>query len=667
MARGTRLLSVLAAAALAAALAAPLSAQDPPTLPRDTVPRPRPDTPRVPRPGPDSAAVPIPDEAVRADTLPDRPGQDTVPADSTIPAPVFPLFPEPRLADAAANTWVWDRDALARFHGLSLLELLDRVPGLVITREGGIGRPAGVAAFGAGGGRLRVFVDGWEQPPLSSATPEVQRIPLLDVQEVRVTRGLAETRVDVQTLRLRDIRPLAQVEGADGDFDTRILRALFARPVARRLMFHVGLDLVQSDGFRRIEPFAVNTAMVRASYAFSADRGIQVDYRTSSVETERRASSGGIVSPAVPNESSDRRELVVRARGRFLGRLWLDGAIGRTTLENAGDTITRPAEVVQAMARAALDVRLGTLSGGIRTRMPRVDDVEEEGFAADGTEVFARADLAPSPRLGAWGEARATSWGGVGVSGVELEGGARLALAGPLTVFGSLASGTRGVRFARDSVVTMRTVAGLVDPEGATVEVPVLLFRDVRSRVNGFRAGAEWLRGSVRAGAAFVVHDLDQVAPYGLAFDRTAEMRPGGTVSGMEAWASFPVLYRQIRFDLAYSDFFTEPERPYLPTRFGRAALELHWVYRGGNLEPTIRAEVIGRDQARGIDPETGELTALSDRYAVMNLYVQVRVLDVRAFWRLENVLHNYTVSDVPPFTLPGQRALFGVRWFFRN
>ncbi|HWK89415.1 MAG TPA: TonB-dependent receptor plug domain-containing protein, partial [Longimicrobium sp.] len=498
MARGVFLLPGLVAAALAAvALAGPLAAQDP-TLPRDTV-RTQP---------PDSARIRIPDEAVRADTLPDRPGQDTVPADSTIPAPVFPLFPEPRLADAAANTWVWDRDALLRFHGLSLLELMDRVPGLVITREGGIGRPAGVAAFGAGGGRLRIFVDGWELPALESASPDVQRIPLLDVQEVRVTRGLAETRVDVQTLRMRDIRPLAQIEGADGDFDTRILRALFARTVARRIMFHVGLDLVQSDGFRRVEPFAINTAMVRASYAFSADRAIQVDYRTSAVETERRASSGGIVFPAVPAESSDRSELVIRARGRFLGRLWLDGAIGRSRLENAGDTITRPANVLQAMARAALDVRLGTLSGGIRTRMPRVDAVDEEGFAQDGTEVFARADLAPSPRLGAWGEARAVSFGGVGLSGVELEGGARLALAGPLSLFGSLASGTRGVRFARDSVLTLRTVAGITSPTPVTVEVPVVLFRAASSMVNGFRAGAEWMRGSVQAGAAFVVHDL---------------------------------------------------------------------------------------------------------------------------------------------------------------
>ncbi|HLL83673.1 MAG TPA: hypothetical protein VK420_13500, partial [Longimicrobium sp.] len=128
--------AAIAAAALGALLAggAPLRAQDPRPAPRDTVPRPPPrDT--VPRPRRDTIQVTVPPEALRADTLPDRPrpdsaSRDSVAADTLTPAPNFPEFP------VAAGTpgfgtavWEFTREELNRFHSLTLLELLDRIPG----------------------------------------------------------------------------------------------------------------------------------------------------------------------------------------------------------------------------------------------------------------------------------------------------------------------------------------------------------------------------------------------------------------------------------------------------------------------------------------------------------------------------------------------------------
>jgi hypothetical protein len=169
------------------------------------------------------------------------------------------------------------------------------------------------------------------------------------------------------------------------------------------------------------------------------------------------------------------------------------------------------------------------------------------------------------------------------------------------------------------------------------------------------------------AGAAFVVQDVDAVVPYGYWYERGLEPVGGETVSGVEAYASIPVVWRQLRFDAAYTDFLTAPARPYLPVRFGRAALEYHWIFRGGNLEPTFRAEVIARGPARTLDPQTLTLTATTEQYAIFNFLVQFRVLDVRAFWRIENAFNRDSAFDIPGLTLPGQRALFGVRWFFRD
>jgi hypothetical protein len=672
-----RLLPALAGLAAAAHLAAAdLRAQD-------TIPAP-----------PDSAvAVPIPGEAVRGDTIPDAAKPDSVPADSTRPAPNFPLYPEARQAGFSAATWVFGPRELGRFHGLTLTELLDRIPGLVITRGGGLGQPTGISTFSSGGGRFRVFLDGWEMRPLSGTTINLENIPLVDVQEVRITRGLHETRVDVQTLRMSDRRPFAQIEGGEGDFATRMLRGFFGRPIGGRLMVHVGIDIVETQGFRRREDYTANTGLARLSYAFSPDRALQLEYRTTGVDAQREG--GGSVT--FPRESVDRGELILRGRGRFFGRtsvcadtaaapapgavpgdtasvpgetaacpqtggVWLDAAIGRSRSNPLkDDSVSLARESLQAMMRATVDVPLGTLTG-----TARVHRVDEEGFAANAAELSARAELTPVRWLAAWGEVRSLTHGGR--TGLELEASGRAGLPGGFTLFGSIAAGTRGLRFWRDSTQVVRNLAHVLNPAVPELDtLPIVLFRDTESTAAGFRAGAEWTRGSLVAGAAFVAQDVDAVVPYGFWYERGLDPVSGERVSGVEAYASVPVVWRQLRLDASYADFFAAPARPYLPARFGRAALEYHWIFRGGNLEPTLRAEVIARGAARTLDPQTFTLAGTTEQYAIFNFLVQFRVLDVRAFWRLENAFNRESAFDIPGLTLPGQRALFGVRWFFRD
>lgn len=674
------LLAGLAAAALLPA--ADLRAQD-------TIPAP-----------PDSVTVAIPGEAVRGDTIPDQAKPDSVPADSTLPAPNFPVYPRPRQDGFGAASWVFGQAELSRFHGLTLLDLLDRIPGLVITREGGVGRATGIAAFASGGGRLRVFLDGWELRPLNASVIDLQQIPLVDVTEVRVTRGMTETRVDLETLRLADRRPFAQIEGGEGDFATRLLRGVFARPLGKRWMVQAGMDLVETAGFRRAAGFNENTAMARLSYAFAPDRALQLEYRSTGIDTDRTVE--GLL---IPPESFDRGEVFLRGRGRFFGRpgvcvdtvaapaappaadsaaadsaaeedrpaptpwceptggFWLDGAVGRSWLDPlSGDSVSFERESVQAMLRATVDVPLGQLTGA--ARFHRVD---EEGFSANATELSARAELTPRPWIAAWGEARAVSHGGV--TGVELEASGRAGPFGGFTVFGSIGAGNRGLRFRRDSTIIVRTLAGEVIPGAPDQDtLPVVLFRERESIASGFRAGAEWTRGSMVAGAAFVAHDVDVVSPFGFWFERGLEPVAGNTIGAVEAYVDAPILWPQLRFQATYTDFLTDPERPYLPQRFGRAALEFHGLYFNGNFEPTIRTEVLARGRALTINPETGVFDVLTEPYATFNFYVQMRVLDVRAFWRMENAFNRDRAFDVAPgLFLPGVRAMFGVRWFFRD
>jgi hypothetical protein len=676
-----RLLPALAGLAAAVLLpAADLRAQD-------TIPAP-----------PDSVQIAIPGEAVRADTIPDAAKEDSVPADSTRPAPNFPLYPTPREAGFSAASWVFGPNELGRFHGLTLTELLERVPGLVMTRGGGVGQPNGISAFSSGGGRMRVFLDGWEMRPLSGTSYNLENIPLVDVQEVRITRGLLETRVDVQTLRMSDRRPFAQIEGAEGDFATRMLRGFFGRPWGNRLMVHVGIDVVETQGFRRREDYTGNSGLARLSYAFSADRALQFEYRQTGIDAQRQEGS-----LQLPRESYDRGEMLLRGRGRFFGRrtvcadtaasaipstdslpgvptdsasaaptgaiecpqtggVWLDAAIGRSwSRPLADDSVSLERESLQAMLRATVDVPLGTLTG-----TARVHQVDEEGYAANATELSARAELTPRPWLAAWGEARTLTHGGT--TGLELEASGRAGPWSGFTLFGSVAAGNRGLRFWRDTTAVIRNIGHEIDPGIPELDtLAVVVFRDAESTATGLRAGAEWTRGSIVAGAAFVAHDVDAVVPFGYWYERGLNPVDGETVSGVEAFASIPVVWRQLRLDATYADFFTTPARPYLPARLGRAALEYHWIFRGGNLEPTLRAEVLFRGAARTLNLQTGAFDQTTEQYAVFNFLVQFRVLDVRAFWRLENAFNRESAFDIPGLTIPGQRALFGVRWFFRD
>lgn len=631
--------SLLAAGILlAASVCVPAAAQVPDTIPRDT------------------AAVAIPPEQMAPDTLPrDRTGQDTVPPDSTLPAPNFPAYPRAG-GGGWSGTWTWERQALDYYHGLSLLDLLERVPGLLVTRTGSFGSPAATAAYGLGGGRLRLFVDGWEVQPLGSATLDLQQVQMADLGSVRVERGLLETRVDVTTFRLPDRRPFAQVEAADGDFNTKILRGFFARPVGERWVVQGLFDLAETDGFARQQPAGVTTIGGRVSRSFGEGRGVQLEYRTSAFDR------GGAGDATLFPEVTDRREVILRGAWRA-GDLRLHGVAGRSQREQGGsDTTAFEGSGTQLGVTAEYALPFGTLAGEARTFRG------DGGFAPDATELSARAAVTLSPRVGLVGEVRSLTRGGVG--GIEAEAAARLSPLAGVSLFGSFATGTRGIVFAQDSAFQRRTFGGLGRPVGVdTLQTDsTVAFRVLESTGTGFRAGAEWApRERALLGAALVRTDVDRLAPFALAWDIGLDPVDAGPVTAVEAYASTPLFRDWLRVDGWYARTTDTGGRPYLPEDFGRVALEYHDVFFTGNLEPTLRLEAIVRGPAATLASDGVSFGGTTERYALFNVYLQVRILDVRAFIIAENLLNRRTPFDVSGFTLPGYRAMYGVRWFFRN
>lgn len=586
-------------------------------------------------PPPDTTRVEIPPAELPADTFLTAPGDtlaaDTVPADSLIPAPSLPEPPPPPAEGWAAGAWVWDREELLRFHGLTLLDLLDRVPGLVITRSGGPGFPVGVSAYGLGGGRLRFFLDGWELDPLAFADFDVQRLALVDLTRVRVERGIAETRVYLDPLRLRTRQARSLVEAGTGDYDTRLLRAYFATPIGDPYALVVAADIVDTDGFRN-QPFTSNTLVGRLTRAFGDRTGVEVEYRVS------RFDRGGERFPV----SVDRRDLVLRGRSRLSDRLFVDALVSRSAEEPRSDSAAAEPVLYQTSARALWATERVWAEGGGRVRFG-----DSEAFPRASSELFARATLVPVRAMSLSGRVRTASV--AGERGAEAEAGVRLALGGGLVAFGQAATGARAVGLPLDTVPG----GDFADPEA------------LRSRLGGVRAGAEWSPGTSVLGAAVVATDVASTAPFGLPFEADSLAPESARTTGVEAYASLGVPRLPVRLVGSYLRWQDIEDRFLLPVDQGRASLVYHDVFYGGQLEPDARLDLTYRGAA--VAPGADGAPLATERYALLNFALQIRILDVRAFVTFENLFNNRLAADVPGLPLPGTRALYGARWEFRN
>lgn len=614
--------------------------------PRDTV-RPAPE---------DTLQVDIPPGAVAADTLPDTSAGAV--SDSLLPPPLLPAFPDLAPTGWAYSEWVWDRDELLRVSGVSLVDLLMLVPGINITRSGGFGRPAGITPLGLGGSRLRIFVDGYEQDPLIFATSDLYAIGLADLDRVRLVRSLNEIRVELVSYRLDTREPYSLVEAATGSVqNTRTVRALFSRPAWGNNVVTAGLDLLNTRGAGRREPFATASGFARWTHAFSPRTGLRLDYRQTDVDREG----------APFDQSTTSRSLVLRGRTQLTDDLTVDASLGRTRTEpDESDGLNIAGTSTQGVLRAAWNGQPVWANASARFR------AASGGYVVPSLDLVAEAGFRPAPWASATGRVRFAQMGDI--SGPELEVTARVAPWRGLAAFATVAAGTRGLGFAADTTFpvtrlvrdTVGTVGGVVRVDTIVTDTTVLAFRTAESTSRSLRVGAEWVRGTAVAGAAFVRSDADRVVPFGFGFDlRLPNVEPG-TATGVEAFASLPVFVEPLRFEGWITSWSETGDRPYLPVQEWRAALSFHDLFYTGNLEPTVRVELLSRGSALVPGTDTQGFTSVSEPYTLLNAFLQVRVVDVRVFGIFENLLNDNGAADLIGRRL-GTRAIIGVRWSFRG
>lgn len=675
------------AAALVLTVAGPASAQ---VLP-DTTQVP-PDTAQV---LPDTADV-IPD-TVRVEPLPpDSTPVGPLPGDSLVPDPIAPdtpqVAPEDSLrqvadtagmvVDSAGETpdslifhelpaipggaaagwergvWIWSREDLVGTRALTLSELLADVPGIVAVRGGDYGAPVAASAYGLGGGRVRVFYDGYEILALDAGVPDLSHVGLAGLENVRLERGLGGLRIELTSYRIDDPRPTSGVHAGTGDLSTNLLQGTFIHPRALGGSLGLGLERLDTGGSRAAEPGARTGGWLRYTLHRGDDAGLRVELRSA---TNDFNSARDTVS--YPPDYS-RRELVFRGRMRVAEGLVAEGFAGTSSVKGGGDGLT-PVDA----SRRQYGLRAG---------------YERDEWWADGAyRLFSGPDL-PSSTLdleagtvvrelvGIRGRVTRDTWAGRSAT-MKSVGAWTEPLYG-VSAFASWEDGSSG------SAITAARVPVPVEEEpeepepGGGEEQPEPEEPGPTHRFTqrtGVRVGLAARVGPLDVEAARLSFEVDSLIPLGFMGDRGGVATPGGRFTGFE-------LRTQLRFPLdgwSLNGSITQFDRGtvYLPERAYEGSLRYHGLpmESSENLEIWIAAGVQGRDPmltalpgGEGTPPPgLSEVPFEQSWFA----YFQIRIVTVRAFFRFENLSVRQSNQDLPGRLLPQFRAMYGIRWILWN
>lgn len=563
---------------------------------------------------PAGAQEPPPEDTLAVDTVA-APDTDTI---------IHHLQPFPQHVSPGwtAGVWVWDREDLLSGTALTLADLLNQLPGFTVARAGLFALPEAASALGQVGGNIEILLDGMVLDPLQSSALDISRIELNQLRSVRVRRGMQRTRIELETLGPVDPRPFSHIEAGTGDQGSDILRGLFIAPQLLGGSLALGVERLGTDGLLRREPANTFATWLKWSRVMG-DYGMAFEMRNSTVQRRGEAPARG---------EANRTDMVARIRGEPVPGLTAEVLLGRSEEEKKLPLDSLRESSTQMAARTTYQGRHGWVGGALRRR-------SHEALPALEGEVSAGVRL---PGVSLVGEYVEADWhSDVTASSLELRAEAAPVLG--VRPVAEWSTGRRGVPFLDDA-----------DDE------PFL------SRRSAQRLGVEYAGNGIRLGVAGLRVRTDQVADFGLELGAMPERYPGGLVRGLELAAEVPLGWEPLSMQASFTGWLPGDSRwIYLPATRLRAAITYHHLpLPSGNLEFNSRLEL----QHRGVmDVATAMGPANVPGSMGLDFHLQVRVIDVRAFIRWENITHRLDDQDYPGRTFPGQRIFWGIKWHFWN
>jgi hypothetical protein len=400
----------------------------------------------------------------------------------------------------------------------------------------------------------------------------------------------------------------------------------------------LAIDRVDSDGSLRSEPADALALWGKWSWlAPDSARGIQLEFRQNRLRRQANV-------PWVADRT--RRDVILRGRQRLGPGLGVELFAGHGNLRE-----TVPAEGADS---AAVELEHGHWQVGGRGSLLREDYWLEAALRFRDSDALATRQLdvsggfRPFRLLTVGGSVTAAGWRDAGNT-TAWNARAELQPIAPLRLFAELAGGERGAPLYADT-------AGVSTLESQVVEERSAQRMGANVRVLGVDASAAWIR-----------LDADAAGPFGLPFDSILPAQPARSAQGFEVFGRAAVLPRLFSVYGTFSAWDEAPGWLYLPTRSWRAGLELHTLpLASRNLEILGRVESERRGPMRVPDvaPLEGGIPALVTMPAkhMVNAYLQIRVIDVRAYVRWDDILAARR-EDLPGRSISGRRIFYGVKW----
>jgi hypothetical protein len=571
-------------------------------------------------PSRDTVAVPQDTTPPPADTIRTRP--DTVVRRDTIKAAL--AHAELPVTVDAEGRYYWTRDELFTGGGLTVLELLERIPGVTGFRSGWIASPAHVTWLG-GAGKVRVFYDGIEMEPFDDRTGgllDLAEIQLWTLEQVLVERGADELRVHLRSWRVDRTSTASRTDVFTGDEDTNYYRGFIGRRFAHGEAAQAGFQQYGTSGV----PTGGGDELALLARVGWAAKGVSIDGFGIRARRQRNMQRR-VDAYQIPRVNSIRRDAYARLglgdpdRGGWAQVLLASQAFTRERI----DAVTIPLDSLEdKRSRNQLIGAIGWSANAFRASVTSRTWSGQDARQSVTGRISIDHRIAGLAAVAEWRDGDSTSLGEV------------------------------SARFSPFSFLSLRGVAAVRRaPNG--VEADDVL--SARGEV-GLRVRDLWLTGGV------VTLDSIHVTPP-IVFDSTLVSHDEGRTMALFGGVRGRV-WRAVHADVFA--FRWERQgfyRPQLQVR-SEVYVRTRWLkkFPSGQFGALIS---VRHDYRDGISFPTSTGPTIARSSHELNSLLEIRLVDAVLFWRQRYTIGQRTNEFVPGYSVPRQTTLYGVRWDFWN
>ncbi len=567
--------------------------------------------------------------------IPVKPKTDSVPDSlrvkvDSIKAPIG-RFADP-LTYEVGPQYEWNRAQLFATGALTLVDLLDRIPGITTFRSGWLATPQ-TATFNGDFRRVRLFYDGIEIDNLDNTNGgviDLSTIQIWTLEHLSIERSANEVRIYMRTWRVDNTDPSTRVDVATGNEDTNLYRGFYGKRydnggVLQLAGQQYGVASTRNAGSGDALSLLARVGIARKRW--SLDAFVDRSHATRDIQRSPfgrppmlsldATNTNAYVRAAVGAESGGPwAQLTVASLG-FKGKTGPDLSVGATSQP---DTLERRSFETQY-----------NLTGGYTAGAARVE-INDRLRAIAGSQsnaISGRLDFAtPLGVLSGFAEHDGFRRNTNADVGMRAQPFPFVALSGSVARSAPTGGGTSTLA----STTTARGEVGL--------------------RILGPWVSAGLIHTDKTEGLAPLVYDtLLLPTPAGRATAQTVSIRgPLGRGFGMDSWLTRWDQARdyqpqfQSRSEINFTSSFLR--------RFPRGDFELHaagiYEYRGHTVFPLAAGDV-----------QTGTAKTLS-------ALLEIRILRAVVSYQQRNIL-GYPYEVVPGFEMPRVLAIYGVRWDFWN